>query len=257
MRYFLHLAYNGAAYNGWQRQLNAPHSVQQVLEAAISKLTNQKITVMGCGRTDAGVHADQYFVHVDFDQIPKPDFCFRLNKILPLDIIIYDIIPVHDRAHTRYDAISRSYAYFLHLDKDPFLAPFSAYYEVNLDLEAIKPGLDQIKQMTDFRYLCLTPDRIKSTICMVSQAEVSTSPDGRRWCFRFTANRFLKAMIRLTVARLILLGSGKIDLETFIAINTGNHKLKIPALAYPQGLHLTNIEYPYLSIKPKTSIDLL
>ncbi|MBK8626299.1 MAG: tRNA pseudouridine synthase A [Saprospiraceae bacterium] len=255
MRYFMHLAYRGTAFSGWQRQSNTEKSIQALLENTLEKMTGQPITIMGCGRTDSGVHAMQYFAHFDCDESWSYDPVERLNRMLPQDVSIYEMIPVHERAHTRYDAIKRSYEYHLHLQPNPFLAPFSAYYMLEeLDIAAMRSGLDRIREIEDFRHLCLTPDRFKNTLCKMYQADLTVSEDGLRLCFSFTANRFLKSMIRIIVSRLLALGEGKITLTQFEDINTGNQQLRYRTLAFPQGLHLTKIIYPYLERDVKSYI---
>lgn len=253
MRYFLHLSYVGTQYAGWQRQSNAKlPSVQGVIESCLSKMTANDITIMGCGRTDAGVHAMQYFAHFDFEGIWTYDPVERLNKMLPADIRIYNMIAVEPRAHSRYDAISRSYEYYFHTDQNAYLYPYSSYFgSLELDLEMIQRGLESIKSMTDFRYLCFTPDRLNTTICNMNEAHLICGPDRHLFCFHFTANRFLKSMIRIVVSRLLHLGTGKMNFEEFESINHGKSKLRFPTLAYPQGLHLSAIRYPYLELPSK------
>ena len=247
MRYFLHLAYLGTAYKGWQKQSNTDLSIQTILEKAIQKMTGGKMSLMGCGRTDGGVHAKQFFAHFDYAGVWTYDPVERLNLMLPHDIAIFEIIEVDSRAHTRYDAVSRSYEYHIHFERNPYLEPFSSYFAVKiLDLEVIKKGLHVIKNLEDFRHLCLTPDKFKNTICSIYKADFELSSDGKRMCFRFTANRFLKSMIRIIVARLMALGEGKIDIETFVDTNLSNQKLRFKSLANPQGLHLCKVIYPYL-----------
>ena len=94
---------------------------------------------MGCGRTDAMVHASQFFFHVDVDKEWDFDLLFRLNKNLPADIAIFEIILMKDNQHARFDATQRTYDYFMHTYKDPFLHSMSALYlEKDLDLEKMK-----------------------------------------------------------------------------------------------------------------------
>lgn len=254
MRYFIHLAYDGTRYRGWQRQLNTPDSIQEIIETTLSRMTGRQMTVTGCGRTDAGVHARQYFAHIDY-----PGFDFdpveRLNRMLPDDISVFDFIPVHDRAHTRYDAVQRSYEYHLHFFKDPFLSLYSTHMVTNPpDPLIIREGLDFLMSMRDFRYMCLTPNRAKHTICPLDAATCEFSDDGLRMKFRFTAARFLKSMIRIIVARLLELGSGKITMATFEDINTGHGRLKYSTITYPQGLHLVSVRYPYLDIPVRSAL---
>ena len=121
MRYFIELSYKGTAYNGWQRQDNAP-SVQQLLEDSFTRLLRENTAVTGAGRTDTGVHASYYVAHFDCG-IPiadMQDFIYHLNSILPPDIAVYSIVPVQDSAHARFDAVSREYKYYISLVKNPF-----------------------------------------------------------------------------------------------------------------------------------------
>ena len=120
MRYFVELSYNGINYHGWQNQPNAI-SVQETLEKAFSILLNQKIAIMGCGRTDTGVHASQFFAHFDVDKTLDDNFLYKINSFLPKDIAIHQFFLVDKNAHARFDATSRSYQYRINLGKNPFL----------------------------------------------------------------------------------------------------------------------------------------
>ncbi len=253
MRYFIHLAYRGTAYRGWQRQANSGPSVQQVFENALNKMTKKTISFMGCGRTDAGVHATQYFGHFDYDGEWNYDPIERLNRMLPSDISVYELIPVHDRAHSRFDAIKRSYEYHMHTEINPFLAPVSAYYNniTTLDIDSMKAAVEGLKNITDFRHLCLTPDKFHNTFCYMYEADILISEDGKQFCFRFTANRFLRSMIRIMVSRLLALGQGEITLEEFNDVTRNNQSFTFRTLAFPEGLHLTRIVYPSLEREPK------
>jgi len=253
MRYFIHLAYRGTAYRGWQRQANLGSSVQQVLENTLGKMTGKTIGFMGCGRTDAGVHAIQYFGHFDYEETWTYDPIERLNRMLPKDISVYELIPVHDRAHSRYDAEKRSYEYHLHTEINPFLAPVSSFYNniTSLDIDAMKIATEGLKNLTDFRHLCLTPDKFNNTFCIMHEAEILVSDNGKQLCFRFTANRFLRSMIRIMVSRLLALGQGEISLDEFNDTSRNNQSFTFRTLAFPEGLHLSRIVYPYLERAPK------
>jgi tRNA pseudouridine38-40 synthase len=171
---------------------------------------------------------------------------------LPDDISVYEVLPVHPNAHARYDAIKRSYEYHLHLDPHPFLSIFSSLHTKSLiAIEKMEIGLASLLKIDDFRYLCLAPDRSKNTLCKIYEASLEVSTDQKRFVFNFTANRFLKSMIRIIVGRLLLVGEGKISLKEFDDLNTGKMKLPYPVIAFPQGLHLTKIEYPYLTRQVK------
>src|SRR5690606_28072877 len=129
IRYFIHLGFDGSSYSGWQRQKNTTNTVQEVIEQTLFQIFKQKITVYGCGRTDAGVHASQYVIHIDLDAVPEFDLKFRMNKLLPDNIVVFEIIEVNENQHCRYDAVARTYDYFIHWKKDPVLINYSAFYE--------------------------------------------------------------------------------------------------------------------------------
>ena len=129
MRYFIHLGYDGSNYRGWQRQKMPRNTVQEVIEQALSRIFKKIVTVYGCGRTDAGVHASQYILQVNLDEAPEFDFKFRLNKNLPNDISIFEIFEVGIKQHCRYDAVSRTYDYFIHWEKNAILHRYSSFYE--------------------------------------------------------------------------------------------------------------------------------
>ncbi len=242
------MAYNGSRYRGWQRQPKVI-SVQEVLEQTLTKMCKQPITCFGCGRTDAEVHASQYFCHIEVEQEWDFDPVFRLNKMLPHDIVVFEIIEAEAGAHARYDANQRTYHYFIHGDKDPFLQSLSAYYELQyLDMERMKAACQLLLEYEDFRSLCKTPDKHNHTLCDLRKVDLWVSENKERLCFRFTANRFLKGMIRLMVGRLLEVGKTKISVEDFAKIIEKKEPEPLQKSAYPQGLYLAKVEYPYLSL---------
>jgi len=191
MRYFFHIAYHGTKYNGWQKHPGA-RTVQDVLETALGKLLKKPVAINGCGRTDAGVHASQYFFHTDIEEEWDFDLFFRLNKILPDDIAIFEIIPMQGQPHARFDAIQRAYDYYIHTYKDPFLGGFSSLYPCrDLDLDKMKAAVALLPQYTDYRGLCKCPDRIEHTVCYVSSAALFADANGDKLRFHISANRFL------------------------------------------------------------------
>jgi len=253
MRYFLHLAYNGYNYRGWQRQTSSI-GVQQLLEDTLSIIFKQKITCLGCGRTDAMVHSVQYFVHFDLDTAFDFDLVFRLAKSLPHDIVVFEVIPMEiGNEHARFDAIERSYSYFIHTDKDPYLHTLSSYYEyTNLDLAKMKQAADLLKNYTDFRAFCLSPDRHNSTICHITDVRLYTNKQKNRLRFEISANRFLKGMIRIIIAKLLEVGNDKLSIADFEAFLTTQERAVILKPAYPQGLYLSKVRYPFLDIPTRT-----
>ena len=251
-RFFFHLAFNGLNYNGWQRQVSAV-GVQEVIEAALKKVLKTRVTINGCGRTDAQVHASQYVFHADLAEAYDFDLLFRLNHTLPPDMAIFDLLPVHEGAHARFDAVRRTYDYFIHTQKDPFLRGGSAFYgDRPLDLKSMKAAVDLLPRYDDYYAFCKSPASFEHTICRVSAAHLWVDSSGQRLRFQITANRFLTGMIRIIVGRLLEVGTGRMDVETFEQHLRTRQTPRILTPAYPQGLYLSKVVYPYLDLPQRT-----
>jgi tRNA pseudouridine38-40 synthase len=248
LKYFFHIAYKGNQYHGWQRQSRAI-SVQEVIENALSKILKTPHTIMGCGRTDAQVHASQFFFHLEVAHSWDFDLLFRLNRLLPPDIAVFEIIPMLDQQHARFDAIQRTYNYFVHTHKDPFLSESSSFYpEQNLNLLLMKQATTLFAQHTDFMAFCKTPANYKHTLCQISSATLFVNEQADRIRFQISANRFLSRMVRMMVGALLEVGRGKLsvdDLAKLLASKQASDSIKP---AYPQGLYLTKVNYRYLDI---------
>ncbi|MFK8163445.1 MAG: tRNA pseudouridine(38-40) synthase TruA [Lewinella sp.] len=245
--YFLHLAYDGTAYRGWQRQPGNVRSVQQTLEECLSEVHGREIILGGCGRTDAGVHASQYYAYLRAVRPLQEKYVFIVNKRLPNDITLHAAIPVPPNAQARYDATERTYDYFLHAKPDAFLGRFSGQYDFQtFDAKAVAVTLPLLYEHQNFRAFCKTPDRHNTTIVKFRQATLYRHATGSRYRLRFVANRFLRGMIRLLVNDLMLVGNGHLSRQAFTEmLETG---LRQPhfQLAHPEGLFLTGISYPYI-----------
>ena len=169
--------------------------VQEVIEGVLTKVVKAPVAINGCGRTDAQVHASQYIFHADLEEDLDPEFLYRLNRTLPNDIAIFAILPVHDKAHARFDATQRTYDYFIHTNKDPFLQGSSAlYYEHQLDLPSMKAAVDLLPQYNDYYALCKSPASFEHTICEVSSAYLWVANGGERLRFQISSNTSLWCM---------------------------------------------------------------
>lgn len=254
VRYFFHISFNGNKYHGWQRQRDAI-SVREVFETNLLKVMKQYVECIGCGRTDSQVHASQFFFHADIEKEWDFDLQFRLNKSLPNDISVFHIIPVEDFRHARYDAISRTYDYFIHTFKDPFLIERSSFYDVQkLDIEKMKQAVKLISGYTDFHSFCLSPAKQPSTICRIMSARLFTDSTESRLRFQITANRFLRGMVRTISGKLIDVGTGKMSLQEFEHLLVDKPTLFNIRPAFPEGLYLTKVTYPYLDILPHNDL---
>lgn len=247
MRFFVDISYDGTLYNGWQRQTNTSNTVQEVLESALENIFKKRFSVSGCGRTDKGVHANQFYFSLDVDNYLDFNFIERLNYNLPDDIVANSIHEVDLKANTRFDALSRTYHYYFHFNSSPFLDKYAlGLSNVDLNLEKICVALRLLMGKHDFKNFCRQPDKHNTTVCEMMEAGIYKLEKRDFYCIKFKANRFLRGMIRILVSQLLDIGKGEVGLEII------EDKLKSEPIllkqfsAYPGGLHLHNIEYKYL-----------
>jgi len=253
-RYYFHIAYKGTNYRGWQKQRNVS-TVQQTIEECLQKTLRKKITCIGCSRTDTGVHAAQYFFHIDVQEPLKKDFQTILNKVLPPDISISGIIEIEGTPHAQFAVTERTYDYFIHTTKDPFLTDTSSYYELkNMDFPKMNNAAQILLKYNDFRAFCKTPDRHDSTICQIKAVNIFKNKNENRIRFQITADRFLKSMIRILVYQLLEVGQGKISCEQFENYLSTNQPPRFLNMAYPQGLFLSKVSYPFLEMPQHTEM---
>jgi tRNA pseudouridine38-40 synthase len=253
LRYFFHIAYYGHSFNGWQKQPKV-YSVQEVIESKLSQIFKTPITINGCGRTDAGVHASQFFFHTDLEEKWDFDLKFRLNKLLPHSIAIFDIIPLEGKPHARFDAVQRKYDYYIHTYKDPFLNQLSSYYDItDLDLSEMKKAVELLPKYKDYRAFCTTPDKNEHTICNVMEAQLYTTKNGDQIRFHIASNRFLGKMIRIITGKLLKIGSGNMSVAEFEELLITRETPPMLEPAHPTGLYLSKVTYPYLNLPPRTA----
>lgn len=215
MRYFITLSYDGTRYHGWQIQPEGV-TVQQLLQDALATLLRQYVTVVGAGRTDAGVHARQMVAHIDVDgEITDVDqLTYKLNRFLPYDISIQNVRLVSDDMHARFSAVRRRYRYFIHTEKDPFKKKYSCELHYELDYELMNVAAAQLKTYSDFGAFCKSHSDVKTTVCTVTKAHwVEYEPNA--WYFEIEANRFLRNMVRAVVGTLIEIGRHRMSLSQF------------------------------------------
>lgn len=251
-RYFFHMAFLGTNYHGWQRQSNA-NNIQQVIESVLGEILKEPVSIMGCGRTDTGVHASQFYFHADLDTRWDFDLLFRLNKVLPPDLAIYEIVPVESNQHARFNAIQRQYDFFIHTYKDPFLNLVSSQVDkTTLQLDKMKQAVALLTRYDDYRAFCKTPDGYEHTRCKVSIAQLFVNESGDRLRFQISADRFLGRMVRLLMGKLIKIGAGTLSVDEFESYFIEKVTPAVWDPAYPQGLFLSKIDYPYLQQPVRT-----
>lgn len=240
-RYFIYLAYNGANYCGWQTQPNGL-AVQEAIEKALSILLRIQTPIVGAGRTDAGVHARSMVAHFDGNVKDTALLRDKMNRILPNDIVIYDIVPVTDEAHARFDASSRLYRYYITTRKDPFMHPYKYKVHGNMDIDTMNKCAKILFEYEDFTSFSKLHTDVKTNNCTIMQAEWTCLDED--YVFTVKANRFLRNMVRAIVGTLLQAGRGKLDEQGMRRIieskDRGAAGLSVPA----QALFLEEIDYP-------------
>jgi tRNA pseudouridine38-40 synthase len=242
-RYFIYLAYNGKNYNGWQVQPNGI-TVQETIERALATLFRSPVPIVGAGRTDTGVHARRMVAHFDWNE-PLPDLpslTEKLNRILPKDIAIDQIVPVKEDAHARFDALSRTYTYYITTKKDPFTYEFAYKLHGVLDVDAMNKACDVLYNYIDFTSFSKLHTDVKTNHCHITHA--GWEQEGDAWRFSITADRFLRNMVRAIVGTLIEVGRGKLSLQEFSAIIEAKDRCEAGMSVPGHALFLTDISYP-------------
>lgn len=251
MRYFLKISFQGAAYHGWQVQ---PHdvSVQETIEKALAMVLRNTTPITGAGRTDAGVNATRMYAHFDATQ-PIADLGLlarSLNGILPQDIAIHDVIPVHDDAHARFDATSRTYKYFAHAGKSALLRSISWQCNPRLDFDMMNEAASHLMEYKDFTSFSKLHTDVKTNNCHITEAHWSRcygiDNNVEQWVFTITADRFLRNMVRAIVGTLVEVGNHKITVEEFCHIIEQKDRCAAGTSMPAHALYLWDVIYPYL-----------
>lgn len=252
MRYFVTLSYDGARYHGWQVQPNGV-SVQEVLQGALSTLLRCPTEVTGAGRTDAGVHARMMVAHFDWNGTKGNEGCdpatldcvqltYKLNRLLPPDVAVQEVKPVPDSMHARFSAKRRTYHYYIHTRKDPFLRTHSWQVNVPLDFALMNEAAQVLLQYSDFTSFSKTGTDAKTNICQMSEAHWDELRPGE-WRFTVSANRFLRNMVRAIVGTLVEVGRHRMTIDQMRHAIEARDRQRAGESVPGHALYLTNIEY--------------
>ena len=249
MRYFIHLAYDGTRFHGWQIQPNGI-SVEGEIEQRLSTLLRQPVDIVGAGRTDAGVHARHMVAHFDISLECDPEqLCYRLNRMMPPDIYIYKIEKVADDKHARFSAVSRTYHYYVSTVRNPFNRQYSWLCHYDLDFELMNQAAKILMEYKDFASFCKSHTDVKTTLCDVSEAKwYSLTPNETNnyegeYYFRIKANRFLRNMVRAVVGTLVEVGRHRLTLDDFRNVIEGKKRTMAGESMPANALFLEKIEY--------------
>ena len=242
MRYLFSISYLGTRYNGWQTQANAK-GVQEIVEEAISKILRAKISIVGSGRTDTGVHCKRQYFHADIPGAIKAEtFVQNLNAFLPKDIAIHSIQKIHPEASARYHARQRSYQYIITRKKDPLWVGLAWYCFKPLNIQTMNKAASLLTGMQDFECFSKVKTDVNHFMCDVKKA--SWRAKGDLFLFDIAANRFLRGMVRAIVGTLVDVGSGKITLKEFEGILKSKDRKKAGMNVPADGLYLMDVKYP-------------
>ena len=252
MRYFIQLSYDGTGYHGWQVQPNGV-SVQEVLQKALSTLLRQPTEVTGAGRTDAGVHASMMVAHFDWPVAHKGEGCeeapldctqltYKLNRLLPPDVAVQAVRPVGPEMHARFSATRRTYHYYIHTRKDPFLRGYSWQVNVPLDFALMNEAAQVLLEYSDFTSFSKTGTDVKTNICQLTEARWEQLKPGE-WRFTVSANRFLRNMVRAIVGTLVEVGRHRMTISQMRHAIEAKDRQRAGESVPGHALYLTNIEY--------------
>ena len=243
LRYFIKLAYKGTNYHGWQVQPNAI-TVQELLTKSFFTIFRNPVEIVGAGRTDAGVHADEFYAHVDIkNEFKSKDIIYKMNSLLPNDIVVYDIFKTTENAHARFDALSRSYEYRIFLGKNPFLNETAwQFITTKLHVEKMNEAAKILETYTNFKCFSRSNTDVRTYNCNIMHAKWKQTD--QLLVFHITADRFLRNMVRAIVGTLIEIGKGKMTLEAFKQIIESENRCNAGPSAPAKGLFLTQVTYP-------------
>ena len=252
MRYFIQLSYDGTEYHGWQVQPNGV-SVQEVLQKALSTLLRQPTEVTGAGRTDAGVHASMMVAHFDWPAAHEGEGCeeapldctqltYKLNRLLPPDVAVQAVRPVGPEMHARFSATRRTYHYYIHTRKDPFLRGYSWQVNVPLDFALMNEAAQVLLEYSDFTSFSKTGTDVKTNICQLTEARWEQLKPGE-WRFTVSANRFLRNMVRAIVGTLVEVGRHRMTISQMRHAIEAKDRQRAGESVPGHALYLTNIEY--------------
>lgn len=240
-RFFLEVSYRGTDYSGFQVQHNA-NSIQAEIERAFSILQKESVTLTASSRTDAGVHALQNFFHFDFSGNIHPQFVYKINAILPVDIVVRRVLPVPDDAHCRFDAVSREYEYHIYRKKDPFLRDRAFYFPYSLDQALLDEAAGLLMEYEDFTSFSKRNTQVRTFHCRLDRSEWHW--EGSELVYRVKGNRFLRGMVRALTATMLKIGRGAMTIPEFRAVIDAKDCTRASFAVPAHGLFLAAVNFP-------------
>jgi len=243
MKYFLRIRYNGSSYHGWQVQPNAI-TVQEVIDKILQEHLKQTIETVGCGRTDTGVHASDFYLHFVVDQaIENPELELqKWNSRKLKGIQFCELFPVGEDAHARFDATSRTYTYKIMQVRDPFMDGLAWYVRGDLNLAAMNEAAALLIGKRDYSAFSKAHTQVMTNNCDIQLAR--WKQDGDFLYFTIRADRFLRNMVRAIVGTMMEVGQGKLNPEGILEIIDSQDRSRAGISVPAHGLYLSKVEYP-------------
>ena len=252
-RYFLEVSYKGTQFSGFQVQQNA-NSIQAELQKAFA-IIKKPVVMTGSSRTDSGVHAIQNYLHFDLEEDIEDRVIYKLNSIIPADIMIRNIFPVKDGSHCRFDAVSREYKYYIYRKKNPFLYDRAYYFPYKINFEAMEQAAGIIKKHTDFTSFSRRNTQVKTFQCEIMCSQWYWKND--ILVYNVKGNRFLRGMVRALTATMLKVGRNKMSVTEFEKIIMAKNSAEACFGVPPHGLFLVAVNYAdnyFTNEKKKESI---
>jgi tRNA pseudouridine38-40 synthase len=242
-RYFIRLAFDGTLYHGWQLQENA-NTIQEELTKALTTILKRKTELTGCGRTDTGVHASEFYAHFDTenDLGNTEKMTYQLNALIPDDIYVFFIRKVENDVHARFSATKRTYKYFISRHNNPFNKSYEHVIHRDFDLDAMNMACKVLIKHSDFSCFSKSHTQVNNNNCKIYEAYWVHS--GSQLIFTITANRFLRNMVRAIVGTMLEIGSEKIGLAEFRKILDNGNRSEAGVSVPAKGLFLHKVVYP-------------
>lgn len=239
-RYFLELSYKGKGYAGFQVQENAT-TIQYEVEKALKTFFRESIELTGSSRTDAGVHALQNYFHFDFAGEIAAANIYNLNAILPSGIVIKRIVPMRAEAHSRFDAVSREYRYFIYQQKDPFIEDTAYYYPYTINLETMNEAASALMEYGNFESFSKRGTQVKTFECRIMKS--GWMQQEQMIVYNVEGNRFLRGMVRGLVATMLQVGRGKMTVDEFRKVIEAKDNTVADFAVPGHGLFLVAVKY--------------
>ncbi|MFA8450094.1 MAG: tRNA pseudouridine(38-40) synthase TruA [Bacteroidales bacterium] len=244
-RYFIHLAYNGSLFHGWQIQPNAI-SVQEEIQICLKRLLREDLSLTGCGRTDTGVHANDFYAHFETDNFYSEEelkqLCYKMNRYFKVPIYINEIFSVDTRTHARFDAESRTYKYIISKNRSPFFTDLLYHNPAILDINLMNKGCEILFNYKDFTSFSKLHTQTKTNNCKIIEAYWEEKEE--LLIFHIKADRFLRNMVRAITGTMLELGQGKISIHDFEEIILAKDRSKAGFSVPGNALYLYKVEYP-------------